>query len=183
MLAACLLANTIGLTPTANPAHALGRRAVLGTATAAAAWSSVGIANAEQCVGRCEADFKAVATQTGVDPTSGVDDFVRVGTAGLRYKDMRMGTGGQQVALGDTISIQFSGRCLNLNGEPMNMNETVTRMDTMRNDTRCACDLAMKQPSWQTHTKCTFARHAAPWCRQEVHLDAGCPSAGHWAGD
>jgi FKBP-type peptidyl-prolyl cis-trans isomerase len=56
-----------------------------------------------------DATFKSVATQTGGD------DFVSLDN-GLKYKEVRAGTGDKAV-MGDTVSIQFSGRCLNLNGK------------------------------------------------------------------
>ena len=55
-------------------------------------------------------EFKSVATQVGGD------DFVSIGSAGLKYKEVRTGSGAL-VQAGDTVAIQFSGRCLNLNGK------------------------------------------------------------------
>lgn len=105
-----LFASSVALSPTAGSSHALGRRAFVSGTVVASFQSSIGAAHAEACVGRCESDFKSVATQTGGD------DFFSLGSDGLKYKDVRTGTG-QAAAVGDTVSIQFSGRCLNLNGK------------------------------------------------------------------
>ena len=56
-----------------------------------------------------DATFKSVATQVGGS------DYVDAG-GGLKYKDIREGAG-DKVREGDTVAIQFSGRCLNLNGK------------------------------------------------------------------
>lgn len=56
-----------------------------------------------------DSTFKSVATQVGGDDYTTLD-------GGLKYKQVRPGTG-SKVASGDTVSIQLSGRCLNLNGK------------------------------------------------------------------
>ena len=58
-----------------------------------------------------DASFKSVATMVGGD------DFISVGTSGLKFKEVRVGTGDTTARSGDTIAIQFTGRCLNLNGK------------------------------------------------------------------
>ena len=45
----------------------------------------------------------------------GGDDFTAL-PGGLKYKEMRPGSG-DKAALGDTVQVQLSGRCLNLNGK------------------------------------------------------------------
>ena len=85
-------------------AHAstLCRRAALG---ALAACTTTKAATAYD-----DATFKSVATQVGGD------DYVNL-DGGLKYKKVRPGKGGEKAAIGDTVSVQFSGRCLNLNGK------------------------------------------------------------------
>lgn len=56
-----------------------------------------------------DATFTSVATQVGGD------DFKTLPT-GVKYKEIRIGSG-PAVKEGDTVAIQFSGRCLNLNGK------------------------------------------------------------------
>jgi len=59
-----------------------------------------------------DATFMSVATQVGGD------DFIPIGQNGLKYKEIRAGgPDGPAVREGDMVSIQFSGRCLNLNGK------------------------------------------------------------------
>lgn len=53
--------------------------------------------------------FKSVATQVGGD------DYLSL-PSGVKYKEVRIGAG-EVASTGDTVSIQFSGRCLNLNGK------------------------------------------------------------------
>jgi len=57
-----------------------------------------------------DATFKSVSTQVGGD------DYKAIGENGLKYKEIRPGSG-EAARLGDTVSIQFTGRCLNLNGK------------------------------------------------------------------
>ena len=85
--------------------NSLPRRAALSyAAVAAAAW------HASAASAYDDATFKSVATQVGGD------DFVTVGSRGLKYKEVRSGSG-PPARPGDTVSIQFTGRCLNLNGK------------------------------------------------------------------
>jgi FKBP-type peptidyl-prolyl cis-trans isomerase len=56
-----------------------------------------------------DTQFKSVSTQVGGS------DFISSST-GLKYKDVRMGTGAI-ARQGDRVAVQFSGRCLNLNGK------------------------------------------------------------------
>lgn len=83
------------------------RRALLGVAVTTTSALRAG-ANDDRSSGIPE--FKSVATQVGGD------DFVSIGSAGLKYKEVRTGSGAL-VQAGDTVAIQFSGRCLNLNGK------------------------------------------------------------------
>ena len=101
-----LLAACSSLMP---QAHAHGRRAALSGAAFAAS-SGAAFAVVAPALAQSDEQFKSVATQVGGD------DFVSVGAAGLKYKEVRLGTG-EKVRDGDTVSIQFSGRCLNLNGK------------------------------------------------------------------
>jgi len=86
-----------------------GRRAVLGVAAGINAVPHA--AHAAETKYRTEEDstFRSVATQVGGD------DFTSL-PSGVKYKEVRVGTG-DKAAMGDTVSIQFSGRCLNLNGK------------------------------------------------------------------
>ena len=81
-----------------------GRRQLLTTGAAASGFLSPFASYAYD-----DATFKSVATQVGGS------DYVDAG-GGLRYKDIREGSG-DKVRDGDTVAIQFSGRCLNLNGK------------------------------------------------------------------
>ena len=85
----------------------VGRRALLSTGAAAAISSSTTTFAASAREG--DAQFTNVATQVGGD------DFTALPT-GVKFKEVRLGTG-PQVKQGDTVSVQFSGRCLNLNGK------------------------------------------------------------------
>ena len=95
-----VLVLELGLTPTSS----VGRRAVLrsGAAAAAAGVSLPALANTDPTL-------TAVSTQTGGD------DFVAL-PSGVKIKEVRLGSG-QAAQKGDTVSVQFSGRCLNLNGK------------------------------------------------------------------
>jgi FKBP-type peptidyl-prolyl cis-trans isomerase len=57
-----------------------------------------------------DAAFRSVSTQVG-----GTDYVTLPG--GLRYTEVRPGGGGASAAIGDTVAVQLSGRCLNLNGK------------------------------------------------------------------
>jgi FKBP-type peptidyl-prolyl cis-trans isomerase len=57
-----------------------------------------------------DATFKSVATQVGGD------DYTSL-PGGLKYKEVRPGKSSEQAAVGDTVFVQLSGRCLNLNGK------------------------------------------------------------------
>lgn len=57
----------------------------------------------------------ADATLTAVSTLNAGEDFSAL-PSGVKIKDIRVGTGAAAKA-GDTVSVQFSGRCLNLNGK------------------------------------------------------------------
>jgi len=81
----------------------IGRRAFGGIA-ATAGWM------APRATAYDDATFKSVATQVGGD------DYISLAD-GLKYKDIRPGKGSEVAGTGDTVSVQLSGRCLNLNGK------------------------------------------------------------------
>ena len=85
------------------------RRAIVSNAGAAAA---VGVCL--PALANSDPVLSAVSTQTGSAPDGG-KDFVSL-PSGVKIKDIRAGTG-PQAQKGDTVSVQLSGRCLNLNGK------------------------------------------------------------------
>ena len=87
----------------------LGRRAAVGAAVGCSVLPCAATAREQQYRSEQEATFRSVATQVGGD------DFIAL-PSGVQFKEVRVGTG-DKVAMGDTVSIQFSGRCLNLNGK------------------------------------------------------------------
>ena len=76
----------------------------------AALTGTIGSAAVAPATAYDDATFKSVATQVGGD------DYVAL-PGGLKYKQMKPGSGGAKAAVGDTVQVQFSGRCLNLNGK------------------------------------------------------------------
>ena len=94
----------LGLSPSG-----VSRRAIVRSAGAAAA---VGVCL--PALANSDPTLSAVSTQTGSAPDGGAD-FVSL-PSGVKVKDIRAGTG-SQAQKGDTVSVQLSGRCLNLNGK------------------------------------------------------------------
>ena len=94
------LALLVGVTS----ASVVCRRAAIG---AAVAWAG---RPAAPTAAYDDSQFKSVSTQVGGS------DFTQL-PSGLQFKDVRPGNGGDKAALGDTVAVQLSGRCLNLNGK------------------------------------------------------------------
>lgn len=87
----------------------ISRRVALGSATAAIGSATAANFGAAPAVAYEDTQFKSVATQVGGD------DFTEL-PGGLKFKEVRPGSGGA-AKTGDTVQVQFSGRCLNLNGK------------------------------------------------------------------
>lgn len=83
--------------------HALSRRAIFACVPAG------GLLAPARVTAQDDATFRSVSTQVGGD------DYIAL-EGGVKYKEVRPGQGAK-VAVGDTVAIQFSGRCLNLNGK------------------------------------------------------------------
>ena len=102
-MAKSIVIALIALTSGVSGFAAVTRRTALGAATAGLA------AQATRVQAQDDATFKSVATQVGGD------DYASL-PGGLKYKEVRPGAG-TKAAIGDTVQVQFSGRCLNLNGK------------------------------------------------------------------
>tara|TARA_B110001452_G_scaffold244045_1_gene227841 strand:- start:1599 stop:2345 length:747 start_codon:yes stop_codon:yes gene_type:complete len=103
-----LLITSIGMTVSTSNTQC-GRRAVVRQAAASAVTFC-----ALPALANTDAGVTAVSTQTPRPDGVGADFDVL--PSGVRIKDVRPGSG-PQAKLGDVVSVQLSGRCLNLNGK------------------------------------------------------------------
>ena len=88
------------------------RRAVVARTARATA---VGGAAAASLLCQRAASANADPTLTSVSTLNAGEDFKTL-ASGVKIKEVRQGVG-QAATVGDTVSIQYSGRCLNLNGK------------------------------------------------------------------
>ena len=102
-----LLTTSLGMTISSN--HACGRRAAVRQAAASALTFC-----ALPALANSDAGLTSVSTQTPLPDGVGAD-FVAL-PSGIKVKDVRPGAG-PQAKVGDVVSVQLSGRCLNLNGK------------------------------------------------------------------